>query len=657
MSNQPPSVYTEEQAPFTSNSSGYVPTVDPSPVRKAAGRKKRKAATKADPVKAVDATATRQKGNCPADPEDLETLDATAKMLYKSDLEILQYIEALQGRTAAILEQVNRNDSQLRSGQCAVERIEQYACNWQKMDDRWTDQQLLGDGNFRAKWEDGKRIILGSDESSDEEEGARCAEFFFSLLRTPDLTIDRDPGQFPTMVRGKNGAYPTLQEHLSKNVDHPDFPLKYARDVLGESAPLPPTAPNNEDESELEYADEAEPRSNFPASLGHAAEALAMQPPTNPPRPTHPLAQSYVPSSPGLIHQPQNVGVAHLIPSPSQTAPNLKRKRGSTLEDEEVDNGVGTSTTIIKPSGDAPHQSNDDEDRAPAKRRRLITRQETWDLQMFEEAGYVPPPPRADPPTRENSPELSSQPAHRQASPISAPTSQVQKEDSEIERSQVVELLSQGVEQGESEDEEGSTENILAGLRESQHPLPALTVDNTQANSRENTESEVVTPAESQMHMEVPEVSREDADRDGVILDSEREPASNVSYKSARFSVDGKVEEEGHTVFRKTPGPKASARKTEADSPLAAEVEDESQDEFKPLPLLRKKRAVGAQARKRRATPSTTSEAGVSLENGLPSISAGEPPSKLRRGRSTSVQPEVAPRGENPVRRSTRSRK
>jgi hypothetical protein len=232
----------------------------------------------------------------------------------------------------------------------------------------------------------------------------------------------------------------------------------------------------------------------------------------------------------------------------------------------------------------------------------------------------------------------------------------VQKEDSEIERSQVIELLSQGVEQGESEDEEGSTENILAGLRESQHPLPALTVDNTQANSRENTESEVVTPAESQMPMEVPEASQ-DANGDVVILDSEREPAPNVSYKSARFSVDGKAEEGGHTVFRKTPGPKASARKTEADGPLAAEVEDESQDEFKPLPLLRKKRAIGAQARKRKATPSTTSEAGVNLEDGLPSISAGEPPSKLRRGRSASAQPEVAPRGENPVRKSTRSRK
>jgi hypothetical protein len=164
-------------------------------VRKTASRKKRKAATKTDPVKSVDATATRRsqyryepyrkadptpepEGNCPSDFEDLQTLDATAKMIYKSDLEILEYIEALQGRTSAILEQVNRNDSQLRSGQYAMERIEQYACNWQKMDDHWTDQQLLGDGNFRAKWENGKKIILGSDESSDEEEGARCAEIF-----------------------------------------------------------------------------------------------------------------------------------------------------------------------------------------------------------------------------------------------------------------------------------------------------------------------------------------------------------------------------------------------------------------------------------------------------------------------------------------------
>ena len=498
----------------------------------------------------------------------------------------------------------------------------------------------------------------------------------------PGLTIHRDPGLFPTMVRGKNGAYPTVQEHLSKyarlwslnrrmlayphlfrNLDHPDFPHKYAQDVLGKSAPRPPAAPNNGDENGL---DGPETPPNLPVLLDHAvfpsdgltlkerdamgiAAALAMQPPPDPPHPGHPSAQSYVPSSPDLAHQPQHLVAAQVVNSPSKAGLSLKRKRASSPVDGEVDNDG-------RPSTNAPDQAKDDEDGAPAKRRRVVARQPTWDPQMFVEAGCVPTLPRADP-TRENSPESSSQPAHRQASPPSIPTSQIQKEDSEIERSQVVELLSQGVEQGGSEDEEESTENILAGLEESQHPLPALTTDDAQANSTENTESEVETPAGFQMPMEAAEVSQEDADGDVVIPDCEHETPSNVSYKSARFSVDGKAEKEEYKVFRKTPGPKVSPRTTEANSPLSAEVEVESQDELKPLPSLRKKRAIGAQARKRKATPSTTSEPAVRLEDGLPSISTSEPPSKLRRGRSTSVQPDVPALGKSPVGKSTRGRK
>ena len=194
MSNPEPSVPTQEQVPFTSSSSAHASTIDPTPAKKATS-KKRKMAIKADPVKLVDASATRRsqcryepyrktvptpepEENCPADLKDLQTLDATAKKLYKSDLEMLEYIETLKGRTAAILKQVNLNDTQLRSGQSAMARIEQYVRTWQRMKDRWTDQQLFGDDNFRAKWKDGKRIILGPDESADEEEGSRCAKNF-----------------------------------------------------------------------------------------------------------------------------------------------------------------------------------------------------------------------------------------------------------------------------------------------------------------------------------------------------------------------------------------------------------------------------------------------------------------------------------------------
>lgn len=197
LSHMPPA---QGRAPSSSNSIGNVPTIDPPPGKKAASKKKKKASKKkvtgkGKQVEPVDAPAPQQdrcryepykkadptpepEGNLPADPEDLETLDATAKMLYKSDREVLEYIESLNRRTAAILEHVNRTDSQLRSSKGAMERIQLYVDQWQKIDDHRTHRQLFGDGNFRAKWEAGKMKMLDSDESSEEEDNAPYAGIF-----------------------------------------------------------------------------------------------------------------------------------------------------------------------------------------------------------------------------------------------------------------------------------------------------------------------------------------------------------------------------------------------------------------------------------------------------------------------------------------------
>ena len=35
-------------------------------------------------------------------------------------------------------------------------------------------------------------------------------------LYPPDLTLDRNPDLFPTLTRDERGAFPTIEEHLSK---------------------------------------------------------------------------------------------------------------------------------------------------------------------------------------------------------------------------------------------------------------------------------------------------------------------------------------------------------------------------------------------------------------------------------------------------------
>jgi hypothetical protein len=193
----------EERTPSPSNSLGDAPTTGLPPGKKTTSKKKKKASKKkvvknAEPVEPADAPAPQQvgyryepyrkasptpelEGNLPADPEELATLDATAKMLYKSDREVLEYIESLKHRTAAVLEHVNRTDSQLRSCNGAMERIQLFVAQWQKMEDHWTPQQLFGDGKFRAKWVDDRMNLLDSDES-DDEDNAPYAEKFPSAI-------------------------------------------------------------------------------------------------------------------------------------------------------------------------------------------------------------------------------------------------------------------------------------------------------------------------------------------------------------------------------------------------------------------------------------------------------------------------------------------
>lgn len=420
----------------------------------------------------------------------------------------------------------------------------------------------------------------------------------------------------------------------------------------------------------------------FKREVIDSTAAIAMRPPIDPPRPRHPLAQSYVPSSsPGSIIRPELVLPRPVprTPSPPRTALGGKRKRESVPEDEDEGNGVGNAarcpTIITYPEDNVFRQVviGNGEDRVSPKRRRI---QPSQGFYMLMEADCVPSQPRHDDPTRENFPEVSSQPANKQASPPSVTASQTQKEDSELEKSQVIEMLSKGVEQGESGDEEESTENILGGLGESRCSLPSLTPDNTQATSTDGTQS-ITTPAKPLLPAEVPttvpddvfgpvvlsvkankisdrlpsEASKNNAGGDFSMSDSEDETA-NVSSKSIRFSLDGNTEKE-HKVFRKTPfRPRPSLMVMEAERALAAE----SQDMLKPLASPKKKRVIGGvRGRKPKPTPSIKAE--PSLENGPPSISASKPPSRVRRGRSASVQPEVPVFPKTPVRRSTRSRK
>ena len=419
--------------------------------------------------------------------------------------------------------------------------------------------------------------------------------------------------------------------------------------------------------------------SNFRRESMGPATATTSQPPVNSPHPHHPLAQSYVPSSspePTLQQEPQHLVPPHPVPrtpSPPPDALSDKRKRVAAPEDdddEEEDNNAGKAA---HPTGNVFHPvvTKDNEVEGPArKRRRLLTHQPTWDFPMLTDTGYALAQPRTDPTTRGNSPESSNA------------ALQIQREDSELDKSEVIEMLSLDVDQGDSEDEE-STGNILEGLGESRRSLPALTAGNTQPATPNEAQSEVHTPAASLMPPERPPSAPQDvfgpivpsvktkkiSDRlsgdafkdtsgSAVLAGPERGSAkvSSMSFKSARFSLDGEVEKEERKVFRKTPiRPRASSSLwiKEAELALSAEAQAENEDVAKPLASPRKKRAIGARARKPKPTASIEAEHTTNHEDGLPSIPAGQSPLKLRRGRSVSVQPIP----KTPVRKSTRNMK
>ena len=190
----PPSSITpaQERAPSPSSSLGDASTIDPSPRKKTAKKKKapkKQVARKAKQVESVDAPPPRPprfryepyrkaeptpepEGNLPADPEELEALDATAKMLYKSDREILDYIESLKHRTAAMMEHVNRTGSQLRSSRGAMKRIQFFVGQRKKMNDHWTHPQPFGDG--------GEMEVV----DSEEEDNTPYDEIFVSSTCT-----------------------------------------------------------------------------------------------------------------------------------------------------------------------------------------------------------------------------------------------------------------------------------------------------------------------------------------------------------------------------------------------------------------------------------------------------------------------------------------
>lgn len=181
----PPSFITPDQGrvPSPSNSLSVEPIIDSPPVKKTGSKTSKIKVSKQDgaaeqidpparqraryePYRKAEPTPEREAA-LPADPEDLETLDATAKTLYKSDREVLEYVETLKRRAAAISEHVNRTSSQLRARKDVMERIELYMAQLEGIEDRRTRKQLFGDGNPGEERVGDKTEVLGPDDSSD----------------------------------------------------------------------------------------------------------------------------------------------------------------------------------------------------------------------------------------------------------------------------------------------------------------------------------------------------------------------------------------------------------------------------------------------------------------------------------------------------------
>jgi len=96
------------------------------------------------------------------------------------------------------------------------------------------------------------------------------------------------------------------------------------------------------------------------------AADLATPPQNNPPHPRHPLAQSYVLSSPDPAHRPEphHLVVPHLVPrtpSPPHTVLASKREHGPTPEeDNDTGNSVGPSAAAVDAPSQIEARSNED---------------------------------------------------------------------------------------------------------------------------------------------------------------------------------------------------------------------------------------------------------------------------------------------------------
>ena len=195
---QGPSAPVQEGFSTASNPPGDASTANFSRAQKDTGKNKPprgEVAFDIDSVESVDATAPHRaqypyepyrkagttpgpEGNLPAAPDALETLDATAKMIYKSDREILEYIKSLKLRTAATLEHINRTDAQLRASNGAMERIEFFASHRQEVYHPLAVQPLFGIGAPRTDWKGDEMVTLDPDEPTGEGSNARFVGFF-----------------------------------------------------------------------------------------------------------------------------------------------------------------------------------------------------------------------------------------------------------------------------------------------------------------------------------------------------------------------------------------------------------------------------------------------------------------------------------------------
>lgn len=200
-----PSTPTQKRVPKSTHNAQ---TDNPSPRKKPAG-KRRKASKKKvtqrpeSPESVVSPTPRRaqyrytpyqradptpeSEGDLPADPEDLETLDETAKLIYRRDRELMEYIESIKDRTEAILLHVNRTESKLNSHKGSMVRLQQYLHQHIGINDRPRGRMFpWGDGVAEAD----------IDEPPEEEDPIPYAETF-APWRRAELPLQQEPGFIP----------------------------------------------------------------------------------------------------------------------------------------------------------------------------------------------------------------------------------------------------------------------------------------------------------------------------------------------------------------------------------------------------------------------------------------------------------------------------